>query len=717
MKRFHSRLLSFLLAVAIASVAPASYAATLSTTAAAALPAAATGVAITVASDAPSAVHSAVADLAAALTKVFPSDNFAISPAAATAATARRIEIVIAGRGLSGAPAPAPESFRIEKINNCTGVRVSGADTLGAVYGIYALLESYGCGFYLTYDTLPAPKKEKWTPPENNISDAPLAKERYSFNWHNFLSGCSGWDLAEWKRWIDQCRKMRFNVLMVHAYGNNPMFTFSFRGVQKKSGFLASTAAGRDWGTPHVNDVRRLVGGEFFTAANTGPIFGTPPSLLPREQQPAATQLFMKQVFAYAKAQGMKIAFQLDIDTASAIPSAMLEKLPASAKIKMGKTLRPNPETPDGKDYYKTIFTTLLATYPEINTLVICVRTDPVPEAGNFDASAFPETWKQACSAAVKNNPALQNKRRVAAYFWIGKVIKTFQEIARETGHADTPIHLATWNLKPWIDYANAFSPKETAFLPLDYRELFNQSELASAKDLAWLRKIAQSGRRVIPIIWSHHDDGNYIGRPHTPFENFASLLEEAGCESFGIIHWLLRPQSLHFKSHSTQVWKTTKNQPLKETSRIMARHLFGEENETKGGAYFYDWITNGPIFGRETTEFMIGYVNHIFSRKRYAQIQEGTKNRLQLLQQIKVSPDKPNAQKHLEYWRGLEKFNEHFYRAELALQEGVFALKKSRLREVAEIAEDINPDAVIEDFTRYASKLDMTRGDLGLLV
>jgi hypothetical protein len=35
----------------------------------------------------------------------------------------------------------------------------------------------------------------------------------------------------------------------------------------------------------------------------------------------------------------------------------------------------------------------------------------------------------------------------------------------------------------------------------------------------------------------------------------------------------------------------------------------------------------------------------------------------------------------------------------------------------VAEIAEDINPDAVIEDFTRYASKLDMTRGDLGLLV
>ncbi len=78
---------------------------------------------------------------------------------------------------------------------------------------------------------------------------------------------------------------MRFNTIMVHAYGNNPMFTFRFAGEDKPVGYLATTRSGRDWGTQHVNDVRRLYGGEVFRS----PVFGAGAALVPEtERAPAA---------------------------------------------------------------------------------------------------------------------------------------------------------------------------------------------------------------------------------------------------------------------------------------------------------------------------------------------------------------------------------------------------------------------------------------------
>ena len=86
---------------------------------------------------------------------------------------------------------------------------------------------------------------------------------RFVFNWHNFLSGCSSWDLQHWNRWTTQSQKMGYNGIMVHAYGNNPMTGFSFMGVDKPVGYLSSTRVGRDWATMHVNgaeqDFRRAV--------------------------------------------------------------------------------------------------------------------------------------------------------------------------------------------------------------------------------------------------------------------------------------------------------------------------------------------------------------------------------------------------------------------------------------------------------------------------
>jgi len=84
--------------------------------------------------------------------------------------------------------------------------------------------------------------------------------------------------------------------------------------------------------------------------------------------------------------------------------------------------------------------------------------------------------------------------------------------------------------------------------------------------------------RPGLPGAWAHHDDGNYVGRPYTPYADFHQRLEKMGCgqSGFGIIHWMTRPLDLHFKSLVNQVWQDRRNEPLAVTCRRMAEDCLG---------------------------------------------------------------------------------------------------------------------------------------------
>ena len=174
---------------------------------------------------------------------------------------------------------------------------VAGSDAQATLFAVYALLEKLGYGFYLSYNTSPRRSEEPIRFDDWKLNDYPLAPERIVFTWHNFLSSCSTWDLADWEHWIIQLSRMRFNTIMVHAYGNNPMFTFTHNGETKPVGYLATSARGSDWGTEHVNDVRRIMGGEKIF---NGPVFGAKAALVPDDQRVQATVSMMQQVFALA---------------------------------------------------------------------------------------------------------------------------------------------------------------------------------------------------------------------------------------------------------------------------------------------------------------------------------------------------------------------------------------------------------------------------------
>jgi hypothetical protein len=619
----------------------------------------------------------AASELAAYLGKIYPDEKFAVVEAAPAgpSVTFRRV-------------AGAPESFSI----TTTGGKavIAAADPRGALFAVYALLEKLGCGFYLSYEALPAPrpgklKFEGWT-----LKDAPVFTDRVVFDWHNFLSSASTWEFEDWRRYIDNSLKMRFNDLMVHAYGNNPIFTFRFGGRDKPIGHLATTRAGRDWGTQHVNDVRRLIGGELFS----DPVFGASIAKVAEAERAPAAQALMKRVFAYAAGRGMKITFALDVDTASANDQDMIATLPASARIASGKQQLANPDTPEGYAFYKAQADQLLALYPQITRLAVWFRNGGTPWTA-IKLEEFPPAWKQQ----------FQGEPADAFVFAVGKLVRAFGRALKEGGHGGVELSSGTWrfHLNKAVD---RYLPPEASFMPLDWSTVFDTP--GGQRSLREVR----SGRKLIPIVWAHHDDRTYIGRPYTPYVNFTHLMKTAGGKGFGVIHWTTRPLDLYFKGTVIQSWSATLDQPLEKTCEDAAVRTFGEPARESGRDYLFSFVTEGPMFGRETTDRFMD----VLLTEPEAHIKK-SRARAQLLARIDASALTPAGRARLEYFRQYESFITLFFETQTAFERAQAALKaRDYAKARAEIAK-ARPEEAIRAYVRAASTGDITVGEKALVI
>jgi hypothetical protein len=662
-------------------------------------------------------VRAAASELAGYLQQLYPAAKFPIS--AKAPATGALIRVGMRDDpGIGMDTLPAPESFSVftrTESGRTVGV-VAGADARGVVFGVYALLEKLGCGFYISGDALPAPHTGAFAFEGWKLEDAPLARERLVFDWHNFLSGCSTWNAPDWKSWILQSQKQRFNAVMVHAYGNNPMVSFAYGGQTKPVGYLSTTARGRDWSTMHVNDVRMMWGGTSFRQK----IFGADAAQGPEERRAADARKLMQEVFAYAGERAMDVVFANDVDTGSANPQELIRTLPESARFatqtKAGgmtgvrgeddnQFWLANPETPEGYAYYKAQVAALLADYPQLTTLVVWFRNGGTPWM-SAKLEELPLAWQAEFKAAVARQPEAAQYWHAHNLFAIGKIVRAYERALKELGHDRVRLAAGTWNFA-FLPGADLFFPPHVRLIGLDYGVLHDDSKLGTAEKR---QKLAEVGahREIIPVIWAHHDDGNYIGRPYTPFPEFAAKLAEAKAGGYGIIHWTTRPLDLFFKSHAEQVWQATKDRPLNATCDDMALRLFG----LPFGPYLEKWVTGAPKFARETSD-------HFIDRPltNCAEVIIGCNERLKLFAAAETNGLTQAQRERLNYYRGQEDFIRSFHIAQDAFQRAQAALKSNDLASAQVAIAGCRPTMLIEQFARYTALGGMTRGEQGLVV
>jgi hypothetical protein len=648
----------------------------------------------------------AAEELASYLSKLYSGNRFKTgTDASGRAAFTIRLGTPASAPGLAGKVGREkvvhPESYVVTKAaidGKETGI-ILGADPRGVMYGVYGLLEKLGCGFYLTGDFFPEVlpgtfSLEKW-----DLSDHPVMRNRFVFNWHNFLSGCTGWNYSDWESWIVQSQKMGFNTIMVHAYGNNPMFTHTFNGIAKEVGYYGTSRKGRDWGRQHINDVQRIPGGEIFD----GPEFGSEAALVPDDQRIEAAQSFMKRVFDCAERRGVDVCFALDIDTTSVLLQDMIGTLPESARFRNGSIWLPKPDTNEGAAFYRAQVEALLKLYPEIDMLALWRRSHAAEWGKLKKPEQLPAEWRAGYEAFIRKNPEAARLPQAVCSYALNKVVGAFRKALDEMGRQDVRIGMGSWETQ-YVPALSVFLPEEVTIMPLD-SSCMARYRRGSFLDVPEALADLEKGKgRIQPIIWAHHDDGEYIGRPMKSHKDFCDILDKLETRGYGIIHWMKRPLDLHFRNHEKQVWAATRNQSCRETCERAARHWFGETNAETMAGYLYDWWTQAPIFGRVTTD-------KFFRDKEHIPDPEGAiracRKRLETLAAADLSQMTPEGRNRVAYYRQLEETIISFCEVqELAFRPAMKANGAKQYDEARRLLESADPVETMRCFSRL-SQLD----------
>ena len=646
----------------------------------------------------------AAAELTEALAKLYPHASFQVREKAGAGKTVYIGTPETLPAGLAEAVrarVQTPGSYAITVSGDTAAI--AGADGRATIFAVEALKQRLGFGEYLSFRTAPQPRTGDFSFAGWPLDDAPIARERVIFDWHNFLSGCSTWNLREWKQWIDQAERMRFNTVMVHAYGNNPIYRFTLNGQTKPTGYLPNTERGRDWGTEHVTDVRSMVGaGSYFS----GPVFGADASLVPENSKDEAAQALMQKVFAYAAERSMAITFALDVDTESANPQSVIRTLPDSARFSVNGFSLVNPETPEGYAYYRAQIDALFQLYPQISQLAVWFRGGLNSPWRALRPEDFPAPWRAEYAQALEQHPQLKRDAETPSMFAIGKIARAFRKALDETGHGGVTMTAGSWRFS-YLPAADAFLPAGVGLMPLDYDYAF-----ASDPAQESLREIGRH-RPVVPIVWAQHDDREYAGRSYTPIAGLGSLVRWSNASGIGVIHWTTRPLDLFFANVADQVWTASANETLDATTAAMALRIFGAKAEEPGRQYLLDWIYDAPAFGEETTDRFVNR-NHFFDE---ANERVGAQKRLAQLAKMKPLAADAQSRDWIAYYEDWERYAEGVYKAQAALQRSIAALdagdREAARREIAAA----NPEQAIEAYAHTVGHGETSRGELGLLV
>jgi hypothetical protein len=606
-----------------------------------------------------------------------------------------------------------PEEFSIISKTNENGqiiLTIAAGHPSGMYYGICQFLEELGCGFFLSFETIP----EKIGEIELRgfqVSEKPLVKDRFVFNWHNFLSGCSSWDFEEWKQYIDQSSKMRFNGLMTHFYANDPSFVFSYNGIEKKVGFMPNTSKGRQYGTQQVNDVRRMVAGNVFDDA----VFGSQTSKVPDNVRVEESRTLIQNIHKYAKSKFMDVWFGYDVDYELANPQEIMTTLPDDAKIKIKRKpdkyfgmpdsvfYLPVPDSPEGFAYYKSQVSQLFMQFPNIDNLVLWTRTSGSAFL-TLRYNEFPENWKKEFDKIADSNPEIdKTDENITGRFATSKIYKTIRKCLDEIDKTEIKLWAGSWRTS-WLEQADWFYPKEVGFIPLDYNV-----DYFTVEEKHQILKNISKNRELLPVVWAHHDDGAFIGSTYVPYENLQSKVESVGNTGLGVIHWTTKPLDIYFKNTEQQLWQRTKNASLKNTANLMAARMVTSDNAEKMSEYLQKWVTEGPKFGRETSP---RFIDHLISKEDFDNVLKGCKKRILILESIQ-EPDN----KQVQYFKLLEEFCIDFYVAQFNYQEALRECNSGNFLPAQNFIKNCHPEEVIEKYANASSKNSLTKGEKGVIV
>jgi hypothetical protein len=280
--------------------------------------------------------------------------------------------------------APAnDQTFILRRDGN--NIVAAGGSPKATMWAVYELVEQWGVTYTLHGDILPddvgAPGPGDFAWPNVDQTFTPNLTNRCWRLINDFCCGPESWGLAEYKRFLDQIAKMKYNEIFLSFWPWQSYIHFAFNGVEKSS---AMSWFGFDY--PIEDDT---AGKEIFDGATEfeNPDFA---GITDYKQRYEAARAQAQGIFEHARARGMITGMAIQMFE---YPREFIDALPgAEVAAQCGHvTCRPGknhaPDDPMVIDMARTILRTYVETYPDAD--YVCIN---MPEHREILDQA-PQAW------------------------------------------------------------------------------------------------------------------------------------------------------------------------------------------------------------------------------------------------------------------------------------------------------------------------------------
>lgn len=398
------------------------------------------------------------------------------------------------------------DSRHVLVINACTSI--------GLLYGVYALLEELGMGFYAggeTYPDLPAPATLEQG---FHCVARPSFAVRGNMLHYNFLCGPTTWGLCDYQFYFDQLARMRCNLLLMHWYDKEPGAAHHVDG-EYVTGGVTPNSLSRPWGATASLRTSEFTFGtaRFFDEE----IFSSPagedlPDLLTEIRR---SEVMFSDATRYARLLGIRVAAGFEAPRGDPTDAAVQRSFRERVRQFLGR----NP--------YLAYF----ALWEHESGG--CVGMAP-PAKGTPGADLLESRRQQFAY--------LGNEQRVWEAIRFGRFAEIALEVLDEL-NSDLPLVLVGWGGDRWMqfaDYCLAYDqllPDRVVFTCHDNID----ASMGPNVSTPWGQ--LQPGRQRWAMPWVEGDiDDCQVRQPHV--ESLGRLAPDAlakGCQGFLTLQWRTR--------------------------------------------------------------------------------------------------------------------------------------------------------------------------------
>ncbi len=448
----------------------------------------------------------------------------------------------------------ADQGYTIKSIEN--KIYLAAKSDQGLLYGLYELLEQYGCYFQVNGEIIP--EEKPFYVKHLDITEKPVFKYRGLLPWDNFLCGMSGYNLEHYQLLIDRITRMKFNMLQFHFYPGMAFFTEEWDDNP-----VDPTCIGMPvdiFETQGAVAEETFGGTEYFAPKSYVENIGNP-----RAQAEAVQEMFRK-VLDYAHSRKFKTTVGFEL------------MLPRGGNFTYTK--KPN-ENSGGHNFINPL--------DEVNVKKSVQRLQNLMEV--YPQSDYYWLWQSEGRGFLSRNAGNESgarEFREKYHHWAQKsemfggehlagdidYAYIFKKVVQALSpEARSKLSTAGWSIGHLFPNINEEIPREVIFASLN-----NYSPSAAIDEQLEHFKVARTDRRTWMIDWWEFDGNQWFPQFRVNWQQkMYDMCVQFGVESVTLVGWKLSGLEHNIRYLSEFAWNPELSGKMFYASYI--KRIFGSQN------------------------------------------------------------------------------------------------------------------------------------------